>query len=143
MEKFNSDLPRHLGGQIAQLRVSEPSQAADSFADVPPASPSLSALQDAWALSARLLGLFSKAPQNGPTTGARGIMIGLKSALCFATLTLPLALGGCAGALLVGGLAGVAGGGYAAAQERGVGGAGSDLEVETTIESALAAIAPG
>jgi hypothetical protein len=31
--------PRHLGGQIAQLRVSEPSQAADSFAGVPTASP--------------------------------------------------------------------------------------------------------
>ena len=143
MEKFNSDSPRHLGGRIAQLRVSEPSQAADSFAGVPTASPSLSAVQDAWSLSARLLGRFSKAPQNGPTTGARGIMIGLKSALCFATLTLPLALGGCAGALLVGGLAGLAGGGYAAAQERGVGGAVSDLQIETTIESAFAAIDPG
>ena len=36
---FNSDSPRHLGGQIAQLRVSKPSQAADSFAGVPTASP--------------------------------------------------------------------------------------------------------
>ena len=70
-------------------------------------------------------------------------MIGLKSALCFATLTLPLALGGCAGALLVGGLAGLAGGGYAAAQERGVGGAVSDLQIETNVESAFAAIDPG
>src|SRR5438477_5860726 len=142
MEKFNSDSPRHLGSRIAQLRVSEPSQAADSFAGVPTASPSLSAVQDAWALSARLLGRFSKAPQNGPTTGARGIMIGLKSALCFATLTLPLALGGCAGALLVGGLAGLAGGGYAPAQESGVRGARSDLPTQTPIESAFAAIEP-
>src|SRR5436190_5104746 len=70
-------------------------------------------------------------------------MIGLKSALCFATLTLPLALGGCAGALLVGGLAGVAGGGYAAAQERGVGGAVSDLQIETNVESVFAATDPG
>jgi osmotically-inducible protein OsmY len=58
-------------------------------------------------------------------------------------LTLPLALGGCAGALLVGGLAGVASGGYAAAQERGVGGAASDLQIETTVESALAATDTG
>jgi osmotically-inducible protein OsmY len=52
-------------------------------------------------------------------------------------------LGGCAGALLVGGLAGVAGGGYAAAQERGIGGAVSDLQIETNVESAFAAIDPG
>ena len=70
-------------------------------------------------------------------------MIGLKSALFLAILMLPLALGGCAGVLLVGGLAGVAGGGYAAAQERGVGGAVSDLQIETTIESAFAAADPG
>ena len=56
---------------------------------------------------------------------------------------MPLTLGGCAGALLVGGLAGAAGGGYAAAQERGVGGAASDLQVETNIESAFAAAGPG
>src|SRR6266853_6758411 len=70
-------------------------------------------------------------------------MVGLKLGLCLAMLMLPLALGGCAGALLVGGLGGVAGGGYAAAQERGVGGAVSDLQIETTIESAFAAIDPG
>src|SRR5207248_3361577 len=73
---------------------------------------------------------------------ARGIMVGLKLGLCLITLTLPLALGGCAGALLVGGLAGVAGDGYAAAQERGVGGAVSDLQIETTIESAFVAADP-
>src|SRR5437762_2957307 len=78
-----------------------------------------------------------------PSLSIGGIMIGLKSALCFATLTLPLALGGCAGALLVGGLAGVAGGGYAAAQERGVGGAVSDLQIETNVESVFAATDPG
>ena len=56
---------------------------------------------------------------------------------------LPLTLGGCAGALLVGVLAGAAGGGYAAAQERGVNGAVSDLEIETNLESAFAAADPG
>jgi osmotically-inducible protein OsmY len=56
---------------------------------------------------------------------------------------LPLTLGGCAGALLVGALAGAAGGGYAASQERGLGGAASDLQVETNIESAFAAAGPG
>src|SRR5947207_6462971 len=56
---------------------------------------------------------------------------------------LPLTLGGCAGALLVGALAGAAGGGYAAAQERGVNGAVSDLEIETNLESAFAAADPG
>ena len=56
---------------------------------------------------------------------------------------LPLTLGGCAGALLVGALAGAAGGGYAAAQERRVEGAVSDLQIETNIESAFAAADPG
>jgi hypothetical protein len=37
MERFNSDSRAHVGAQIAQLRVSEPSQAADSFAGVPTA----------------------------------------------------------------------------------------------------------
>ena len=53
---------------------------------------------------------------------------------------LPLTLGGCAGALLVGALAGAAGGGYAAAQERGVDGAVSDLQIETNLESAFVAL---
>jgi osmotically-inducible protein OsmY len=70
-------------------------------------------------------------------------MAGLKLGLCLAMLTLPLALGGCAGALLVGGLAGAASGGYAAAQERGVGAAASDLQIEATVESALAATDTG
>src|SRR5947208_2955951 len=67
----------------------------------------------------------------------------LNSMLCIAIAGLPLTLGGCAGALLVGALAGAAGGGYAAVQERGVNGAVSDLQIETNIESAFAAADPG
>jgi osmotically-inducible protein OsmY len=48
-----------------------------------------------------------------------------------------LALGGCAGALVVGGLAAAAGGGYAASQERGVDGATNDMTIKTNIESEL------
>jgi osmotically-inducible protein OsmY len=48
-----------------------------------------------------------------------------------------LALGGCVGALVVGGLAAAAGGGYAAAQERGVDGASSDFAIKTDIEKEL------
>src|SRR5947208_10078933 len=70
-------------------------------------------------------------------------MSGLNSMLCIAIAGLPLTLGGCAGALLVGALAGAAGGGYAAVQERGVNGAVSDLQIETNIESAFAAAEPG
>lgn len=58
-------------------------------------------------------------------------------------LTLPTMLGGCAGALLVGGLAGAAGGGYAAGQERGVGGAVSDFELQNAIEGAFVDNGPG
>ncbi|HYU11448.1 MAG TPA: BON domain-containing protein [Stellaceae bacterium] len=52
-------------------------------------------------------------------------------------IALPLALGGCAGVLVVGGLAGAAGGGYAAAQERGVDGAFNDWEVQNDIQKGL------
>ena len=52
-------------------------------------------------------------------------------------LALPMALGGCAGALVVGGLAAAAGGGYAAAQERGVNGAADDMTIKTNIEAEL------
>jgi len=48
-----------------------------------------------------------------------------------------MALGGCAGALVVGGLAAAAGGGYAAAQERGVDGASNDFAIKTDIEKEL------
>jgi osmotically-inducible protein OsmY len=52
-------------------------------------------------------------------------------------IALPLALGGCVGALVVGGLAAAAGGGYVAAQERGVDGAVNDLSLKTDIEKGL------
>ena len=52
-------------------------------------------------------------------------------------LTLPLALGGCAGALVVGGLAAAAGGGYAAGQERGVGGAVDDFSIKADVEKSM------
>src|SRR5437764_1410282 len=51
-------------------------------------------------------------------------------------VVLPLALGGCAGALVVG-LGAAAGGGYAAAQERGVNGAIDDFTVKTEIARAF------
>ena len=56
-------------------------------------------------------------------------------------LGLPLALGGC-GALVVGGLAVAAGGGYVAAQERGADGAATDFAVKTDIAKAFTAADP-
>jgi osmotically-inducible protein OsmY len=50
-------------------------------------------------------------------------------------LTLPFALGGCPAAI-VGGLAAAGGAGYAANQERGVGGTVDDFTIRTNIESA-------
>jgi len=58
-------------------------------------------------------------------------------------LVLPIALSGCAGALIVGGLAAAGTGGYAAGQERGIGGAVSDLQIETDVEVAFAGTGPG
>lgn len=52
-------------------------------------------------------------------------------------IALPLALGGCVGALVVGGLAAAAGGGYAASQERGVNGSVDDFTIKTNIEREL------
>jgi osmotically-inducible protein OsmY len=52
-------------------------------------------------------------------------------------IALPLALGGCVGALVVGGLGAAAGGGYTAAQERGVNGAVDDFAVKTDVERGL------
>jgi osmotically-inducible protein OsmY len=52
-------------------------------------------------------------------------------------VALPLALGGCAGVLVVGGLGAAAGGGYAAAQERGVNGTFDDLALKTEVEKSL------
>jgi osmotically-inducible protein OsmY len=52
-------------------------------------------------------------------------------------LMLPLGLGGCAGALVVGGLAAAGGAGYEASQERGLGGGAEDFALKTDIETAL------
>src|SRR5260370_505092 len=52
-------------------------------------------------------------------------------------VALPLALGGCAGALVVGGLAAAGGAGYTAAQERGVNGAVDDFSLRSDVEKTL------
>src|SRR5260370_35063391 len=52
-------------------------------------------------------------------------------------VALPLALGGCAGALVVGGLAAAGGAGYTAAQERGVDGAVDDFSPRPDVEKTL------
>ncbi len=52
-------------------------------------------------------------------------------------IALPLALGGCVGALVVGGLGAAAGGGYVAGQERGVNGTVDDFAVKSDLERAL------
>jgi osmotically-inducible protein OsmY len=50
---------------------------------------------------------------------------------------LPVALGGCVGAVVVGGLAAAGGAGYVAGQERGVNGLASDLALKTDLQAAL------
>lgn len=55
----------------------------------------------------------------------------------FCAVALPLALGGCVGAVVVGGLAAAAGGGYVAGQERGVDGTASDFAIKTDIAKAF------
>src|SRR5260370_40999357 len=73
-----------------------------------------------------------------------GIMSRLPFVLCRGlVMVLPLALGGCAGGLVVGGLAGAAGGGYAAAQERGVDGVVNDWEVQNDIKNGFMTPQPG
>jgi len=68
----------------------------------------------------------------------------LHSVLCLGfAVALPLSVGGCAGVLVVGGLAGAAGGGYAAAQERGVDGVFNDWEVQNDIQKGLMKAQPG
>jgi len=69
----------------------------------------------------------------------------LHSVLCLGlVMALPIALGGCAGVLVVGGLAGAAGGGYAAAaQERGVDGVFNDWEVQNDIQKGFMKTQPG
>lgn len=65
-------------------------------------------------------------------------MARLRSITTFAVLAaLPLALGGCAGALLVGGLASAGGAGYMANQEIGVSGVANDLALRTKIQMAM------
>ncbi len=56
-------------------------------------------------------------------------------------LVLPIALGGCAVAI-VGGLAAAGGAGYAANQERGVGGTANDFRIKTDIQNAWLAANP-
>jgi osmotically-inducible protein OsmY len=55
---------------------------------------------------------------------------------------LPLALGGCDGGLIIGGLALAAGGGYVAAAERGVDGTATDFSIKTDIAKAFTSTDP-
>jgi osmotically-inducible protein OsmY len=55
---------------------------------------------------------------------------------------LPLALGGCDGGLIIGGLALAAGGGYVAAQERGVDGTATDASIKLDIAKAYSSTDP-
>ena len=64
-------------------------------------------------------------------------MTRLHSVVALATaLVLPIALGGCAGVLVVGGLAAAGGAGYEASNERGVQGSYDDFSIKTNIETA-------
>ena len=64
-------------------------------------------------------------------------MLRLDLGLPFAiVLAAPLALSGCAGALVVGGLAAAGGAGYEAASERGVNGSYDDFAIKSGIENA-------
>jgi osmotically-inducible protein OsmY len=66
----------------------------------------------------------------------------LKRICCLVpVLALPIALGGCPVAI-VGGLAAAGGAGYAANQERGVGGAADDLTIKTNIQNAWLQVNP-
>src|ERR1700687_5795042 len=78
------------------------------------------------------LGAVAGTPHNKSIQLPGGLMARFRTVLtvggCVALrLALPLALGGCAELLVVGGLGAAAGGGYAAAQERGVTGTIDDL----------------
>jgi osmotically-inducible protein OsmY len=57
-------------------------------------------------------------------------------------LGLPLALGGCDGGLVIGGLALAASGGYVAAQERGVDGTATDAAIKLNIAKAFSSTDP-
>ena len=74
---------------------------------------------------------------------ARGNMARLPSIVALAAvLGLPLALGGCIGAVVVGGMAAAAGGGYVVGQERGADGLASDFAITTDIRQTLAKTDP-
>src|SRR5882762_11223261 len=76
----------------------------------------------------------SPRPRKFPQLDRHRVPGGIMSRLtCVVCLVLPIALSGCAGALIVGGLAAAGTGGYAAGQERGIGGAVSDLQIETDV----------
>lgn len=66
-------------------------------------------------------------------------MAQLQRALALAVVLagVPLALGGCVGAVVVGGMAAAGGAGYVAGQERGVNGLASDLALKTDLQGAL------
>lgn len=59
-----------------------------------------------------------------------------------AVLGLPLTLGGCVGAVVVGGMAAAASGGYVVGQERGADGLASDFAITTDIKQTLARTDP-
>ena len=74
---------------------------------------------------------------------ARENMARLPSVVALAAvLGLPLALGGCIGAVVVGGMAAAAGGGYVVGQERGADGLARDFAITTDIRQTLAKTDP-
>ena len=74
---------------------------------------------------------------------ARGNMARLPSIIALAAvLGLPLALGGCIGAVVVGGMAAAAGGGYVVGQERGADGLARDFAITTDLRQKLEATDP-
>ena len=73
----------------------------------------------------------------------RGNMARMPSIIALAAvLVIPLALGGCVGAVVVGGLAAAAGGGYVAGQERGPEKVASDFATTTNIRQSLSKTDP-
>lgn len=74
---------------------------------------------------------------------ARGNVARIQSIMALAAvLGMPLALGGCIGAVVVGGMAAAAGGGYVAAQERGADGLAGDFAITTNIRQSLSKTDP-
>lgn len=71
-------------------------------------------------------------------------MLRIDRTLPFAiVMAAPLALGGCAGALVVGGMAAAGGAGYEAASERGVNGSYDDYSIKSGIQNAWNSADPG